>query len=153
MRTQNSPARFSVWACALAGSCALLLSSCSGKSLTSVQGKVLYKGEPIKGAVVTLHPKGANEVTAQRPSGVTGEDGTFRLFTGKEEGAAPGEYVVTVVWLKEPAAPAGKPKVISTDPPPDPEDGFKGRYADQANSKLSATIKPGLNQLEPFKLE
>jgi hypothetical protein len=131
---------------------AMLLTSCSG-GLQSVSGKVLYKGQPIKGAVVTFHPKAGDEMKTQRPGGVTGEDGTFSLSTGKEPGAAPGDYVVTIIWLKEPEGTAAKPKVIGTEPPPVPDDAFQGRYADRSRSQITATIKPGVNQLEPFKLE
>ena len=62
--------------------------SCSGSRtpLHPVQGQVTYQGKPIGGALVTFHPKGANEVTAVRPTGLTREDGTFTLVTGKEEG-------------------------------------------------------------------
>jgi hypothetical protein len=127
---------------------AVLLSSCSN-GLNSVQGKVLYKGNPIKGAVVFFHPVNANALTTKRPSGVTAEDGTFTLGTGKDNGAPAGQYIVTVVWYKE-AAPSTK---IAMTQPPEPEDQWKGRFADPKSSQLTVEIKPGVNQLEPFKLE
>jgi hypothetical protein len=128
--------------------CGLLLSSCSN-GLNSVQGKVLYKGNPIKGAVVFFHPVKATDLTAKHPSGVTGEDGSFTLDTGKENGAPTGQYVVTVVWYKE-VPPSTK---ITNAPPPESEDQLKGRFADPKSSQLTVEIKPGVNQLEPFKLE
>jgi hypothetical protein len=39
------------------------------------------------------------------------------------------------------------------EPPPAPEDQFKGRFADPQRSQITVEIKPGVNQLEPFKLE
>jgi hypothetical protein len=121
--------------------------------LQSVSGQVLHKGQPIKGAVVTLHPKGAeNDGKALRPSGVSDENGKFTLSSGRESGAAPGEYAVTVVWLKEPANQGGK-KAISTEGIPEATDAFKGRYADVKSSKLSVTIKPGMREIEPINLD
>ncbi len=134
----------------------LLLSSCSGSAaLNPVKGKVLLKGQPIKGAVVTFHPKGGNEVTAQRPAGVTGDDGTFALTTGTKDGAPAGDYTVTVLWLKAPEAPKGGKKiVINTEAADaDSEDLLKGRYADRARSALTAEVKSGANELQPFALE
>jgi hypothetical protein len=131
-------------------SCALLCGSCT-QGLNRVEGQVLHKGKPISGVVVTLHPvQGGDDIKAVRPSGVSGEDGTFRLSSGKEEGAAPGEYVVTAVWLKQPATPK---KVVGTEPPPEPEDAFQGRYEKRENSKLKVTIKPGSNKFEPFNFD
>src|SRR5947209_5994423 len=74
--------------------------SCSGgcASLNPVQGKILYKGQPLKGAVLTFHPKGGGKnITVDPPIGTSGEDGSFRLTTGNKEGAPAGEYVVTLI--------------------------------------------------------
>lgn len=124
--------------------------SCSN-GLQSVSGKVLHKSQPIKGALVTLHPVPFDK-TAQTPlpSGVTGDDGTFTLTTGKEYGVAPGDYVVTVVWLQPVPAVSGS-KVINTAPP-ELVDQLQGRYADREKSKLRITVKSGVSQLEPIQL-
>jgi hypothetical protein len=142
--------RVSQLACLAIVPCAFLGLSCS-KGLQSVSGKVLHKGQPIKGAVVTLHPKGNNDIKVQRPSGLTGDDGTFSLTTGQESGAPPGEYVVTVIWLQPP--PATGKKAISTEGSPEPVDQLQGRYADPKTSKLTVTVKPGVGQLEPITVE
>ena len=71
--------------------------------LPAVTGKVNHKGQPIKGALVTLHPKASlNDVKVHRPTGMTDEQGNFTVTTGNDAGAAPGEYIVTVVWMKQP---------------------------------------------------
>lgn len=116
-----------------------------------MSGKVLHKGQPIKGAVVTLHPKGNDDIKVQRPTGLSGDDGSFSLTTGNEPGAPPGEYAVTVIWLQQPAA-SGK-KSISTSGPPEPVDQLHGRYSDPRNSKLTITVKPGVHQLDPIAIE
>jgi len=123
--------------------------SCSG-GMQPVSGKILHKGQPIKGAVVTLHPKGNNDIKVQRPSGLTGDDGTFSLITGKDTGAPPGEYVVTVVWPQMPGA--GGKKAFGTDMP-EPVDQLQGRYADPKTSKLSVTVKSGVSQLDPITVD
>jgi len=127
-----------------------LISSGCGGGLNPVQGTVLYKNQPLKGAVVTFHPKGVNEITAVRPVGLTDEDGTFRLTTGQKEGAPAGEYIVTVICSEE-VGPRDK-KVISTAPP-ETRDRLQGAYANAAKSEFKAEIKNGVNQLEPFHLK
>jgi hypothetical protein len=132
---------------------ALLACSCGGAgTLYPARGTVLYRNKPIKGAVVTFHPKGVDDVTAQRPSGVTEEDGSFTLTTGKKSGAPAGDYVVTIVWLKEPEQPTGK-KIINTEGPPDPEDLLQGRFADHKKSTITRQVKSGDNKIEPILLQ
>ena len=126
----------------------LVCASCSGTRLNTVQGKVLYQGKPAKGAVVVFHPKGNDSLTAIPATGVAGEDGTFTLSSGKNAGAVAGEYEVTVTWPEE----AKDPTKISLEPPPPPPDRLKGRYANRGTSGLTATVKSGTNQLEPFDL-
>jgi hypothetical protein len=128
---------------------ALCCLSCSGSSgLNPVQGKVLYKDQPLGGAVVTFHPKGADQVTAVPSVGRTKEDGTFTLTTGTKEGAPTGEYVVTIICPEEPKGKQG----FSTEAPDTP-DRFQGAYANMATSKFKVEIKSGPNALEPFPLK
>jgi hypothetical protein len=125
--------------------------SCAGKdSLNPVQGKLLYKNQPMSGALVTFHRKGADEVSAVPSTGLVKEDGTFTLTTGQNEGAPAGDYVITVIWPEE-VGPKGK-KVISTAPP-ESHDRLNGVFANAANSSLKVQIKNGVNQLEPFQLK
>jgi hypothetical protein len=129
---------------------ALLSTSCAG-GLNPVEGKVLYNGQPAKGAVVIFHPKGDDNLKTVRPTGVTDDSGTFHLSTRKPgDGAAAGEYVVTIVYPD----PAKAPKTTLTmEPPPDPSDLLQGRYADRTKSQLQAVVKSGRNQLEPFEVK
>jgi hypothetical protein len=126
--------------------------SCSsGDKLNTVQGQVLYKDQPLKGVLVTFHPKGVSDVTIHRPVGLTKEDGTFTLTTGEIEGAPAGEYVVTMICPEE-VTPKEKPKGFTLIAP-ETEDRFKGAYADLATSKITAKVTEGVNQLEPFRLK
>lgn len=124
--------------------------SCSGSGkLNPVQGKVLYKNEPLKGALVTFHPKGKDDPKAHRPTAQTKEDGTFTVMTGDREGAPAGEYVVTIICSEVPES--GK-KVFSTTGP-ETRDRLGGAYANRDNSRITAQVKQGPNQLEPFDLK
>jgi hypothetical protein len=71
---------------------AITCSSCGNSNGTySVSGKVLYKGEPAKGALVYFHRKGATDRFHEHvPQGVVGEDGAFTLASPTGEGALPG---------------------------------------------------------------
>jgi len=128
----------------------LLCPSCSG-GLHKVRGKVLYKGQPIKGAVVAFHPKGDAGESPLNPTGLTDEEGVFTLSTQKDAGAPAGEYVVTVLWL-DVAASTNKPGQMPEGMPRS-VDKLGRRYADPAKSGLTAVIKPGKNELEPFDLK
>ncbi len=133
---------------ATAASLAVLLSSCGGDGpkLHPVSGKVLWDDQPAEGATVVFHPVNA-KADALRPSGVVGKDGTFTLSTYPYGAGAPeGEYVVLVTWFAEPpAAKEGRD-------PPEPKSKLPEQYADAAQSGLKATVKPGENKLEPFRL-
>jgi hypothetical protein len=128
---------------------ALFCLACSGGGarFNPVQGKVLYKNQPLKGALVTFHPKGANDITTVRPVGLTGEDGTFTVSTGEKDGAPAGEYVVTLICSEE-----VKPKKPFAMEMPEARDRFHGTYANRETSKFKVEIKKGVNQLEPLNL-
>jgi hypothetical protein len=122
---------------------------CSGETLYPVSGKVLHKGQPLKKAQITLHPKGNTDPNILRPNGETGEDGTFTLTTGRSSGAKAGEYVVTIVCMEE--IPNQK-KTISTGGP-ETQDRLRGAYAVEGPNSPTVQIKSGTNQLEPIDLK
>jgi hypothetical protein len=131
---------------------ALACLSCSrGVPLNPVQGKLLFNNEPVEGAVVTFHPKGG-DITTVLPIGTTEEDGSFIVTTGQREGAATGEYVVTVICARI-AARKGKPRISFGGQKDAAVDRFKGAYANKGTSKIKVTIKDGDNILEPFNLQ
>jgi hypothetical protein len=111
---------------------------------------VLYQNQPIEGVLVTFHPRGADLHTIL-PVGQTLEDGTFTLTTGQNEGTPAGEYVVTFTCPQQ-AEPKGKKKGMTMQRFT-PEDRFKGAYASEAKSTFRVDIKPGNNELEPFRLK
>jgi hypothetical protein len=106
-----------------------------------VQGKVLFKGKPAEGAVVTFVRQSGKD---ERYAAVVAEDGTFRLSArGTFDGAPAGHYAVTVFYLSP------EKKVDGQNAGPDL---LKGKYAGPRTTPLKVEIKPGENQLEPFVL-
>lgn len=63
-------------------------------------GAITFRGQPIPGASITLHPVTPVE-NVPKPRANVAKDGTFNLRTyGAETGAPEGEYKVTVLWYK-----------------------------------------------------
>jgi len=108
-----------------------------------VRGSVLVDGKPAVRAQVVFHPLG--DPAAARPSGEVGADGTFILGTlTADDGAAPGEYAVTVFW------PDGS-EAIGGDADSD-KDRLGNRYSDPKTSPLRVRVEPGTTDLKPFHL-
>jgi hypothetical protein len=128
-------------------SLAALGTGCSQREkLNSVQGKVLYQGQPLAGALVSFHPEAFRD---NPPTGFTKEDGTFTVFTGSVEGAKAGTYTITIMCQVPVKTKTGGLSMGGTE---ETEDRFKGAYATRDDSQIKVTIKEGPNQLEPFDL-
>lgn len=144
--------RYSRWArpCGLLLALAVVGPGCASKTTEQrkavhpVQGKVFVQKKPAVRAFVLFVPlnEPANS-TDPRPHAEVKEDGSFALSTyGDDDGAPPGEYVVTIIW----------PGRAIADAQEDVDDRLYGRYADPKRSKLRATVKEGKNELDPFQL-
>ena len=82
----------------LAASLLLGLAGCSGASerppMAPVSGEVLYKGQPVAGAIVTF----VTEKSPRTSSGITDQHGRFDLTTFvPDDGALIGENLVSIV--------------------------------------------------------
>jgi hypothetical protein len=149
----------------------VLATSCAqqAEGTFPVTGKVLFEGNPAAGAVVTFVWDGSAQPGREQinPSGVTDEDGTFRLSYGsKGLGAPAGKYIVLVTWRYENpsskstvASPPINTKVrkrVSRDEKRDRKltpDVLKGRYCDISKPLLRAEVRPEPNNLAPFELK
>jgi hypothetical protein len=121
----------------------LMLAACSGRGpkLHPVRGKVLYLDQPAEGAIVVFQPVNSGP-DSPTPSGTVGADGSFTLSTYPHGTGAPaGDYVVLVTWLPPNARELENPK-----------NKLPGRYSMATGSPLRATVKPGTNEPEPFRL-
>jgi len=109
-----------------------------------VQGTVLYRGVPLtSGSVMFVSTTGA--VAA----GEIGKDGTFRLSTGKAEGAVIGTHRVAITSFREPTADE-RAKAAGTESGPQPVPAIPQRYLAPDTSKLTAEVKA---KNEPFRFE
>jgi hypothetical protein len=89
--------RFAGW---LVPVVAIVCAGCSrsGPTLYPVRGKVLFEGQPARGATLVLHPLGNSVPNAIKPRAFVDRDGGFEVFTyAAGDGAPAGEYAVTVI--------------------------------------------------------
>jgi hypothetical protein len=102
-----------------------------------VSGKLLTaSGSPVANAWVVFNPK---EIPGHEANAPTGPDGSFRLSTfGKEDGAIPGKYVVTVE--PHPYPKGAKPSIPR-------------QYSSAKDSPLTVEVKKdGASELEPLRI-
>jgi hypothetical protein len=122
----------------------LLLSGCRSKEGTPchpVRGKVLFRGKPAENVDVFFHPAGEADPKAPRPHGKTDASGEFQLTTRRlYDGAPEGEYLVTFFWA-------------SAENVEEPDDRLRRRYQNPRASRWRVKVKPGDNEIEPFRLE
>jgi hypothetical protein len=121
---------------------AVVLTSCgqSGPTLHPASGKVMYNNQPAVGATVVFMPTGTSG--GPTPSGVVGEDGTYRLSTHPHgEGAPAGEYNVAVSKFPENAREQANPRSL-----------LPAKYADAAASGLKRTVAAGGGELPQIDL-
>jgi hypothetical protein len=122
-----------------------ILAGCGGSAgvpVHPVRGQVLFKERPTPGALVVFRPLADSEETSIYPRGYVDDDGSFELTTHtKDDGAPAGAYAVTVSWRQqsdedEDAGPNLLPN----------------RYLLPKTSDLRVEVKPGVNELPPFRL-
>jgi hypothetical protein len=119
------------FAAALLTACVL---GCTQSDTVPVSGVLVFKGQPADNAEVMFNPK-----TGRIASGVTDAEGRFKLSTAKpNDGALPGDYIVTLFEYYPPDKPPKMP------PPGQPlPSRFPPKYGDPATSPLNATVKRG----------
>jgi len=124
-----------------------LLVGCGRSATTTypVSGKVLdANGKPAVNAMVMFHPVPANPDVKNPPIGRVDEQGDFRLTSFvKDDGAPPGDYVVTIEWRPLKKTPFS----------PEPDDLLAGRYRNPAKSTLRAKVNEAETSLPPFQVK
>jgi hypothetical protein len=132
-----------------AAAIALMCASCGNSNgMYPVKGKVLHKGAPAVGAMVSFIRKGgADAADEQVAQGIVQEDGTFTLAGVLGDGAAPGEYVVLVEWKE------GAGKGRGRSPGLNAPDRLQKRYLDAQRPLLTATVEAKSNDLPAFNVE
>jgi hypothetical protein len=135
---------------------------CGNKRLdvNPVRGKVVYNGQGVPQAIVTLFPIDATDERAKkmRPFAYAGFDGQFEIKTYIDgDGAPPGKYRVSVM------VPVGAPrgsKDRRVDGPTDPSGpkvnvppAIVTKYANVDTAGIEVEIQDGENNLAPFELK
>jgi len=107
-----------------------------------VQGKVEIDGRPAAGALVILHPK--ENPSAAAALAHVNNDGTFTTTTYETgDGAAEGDFIVTVEWFK----PVQRNDDYVMGPNLAPE-----KYRRPETSDLQVHVAAQPNELQPIKL-
>lgn len=114
------------------------------KTTTPVHGMITVDGKPGHGVQVTLQPPSG--IDASNPTvsrGEANQEGKFEISTyGGNDGAPPGEYVLTFEWYDRTVVRIGGG---------DPKDMFKGKYAKSSEHKI--TVPPGKEPLDLGTIE
>lgn len=128
-----------VFVCILPMACSR---SSPGVEVYPVRGEVFFNGQPAAGAWIHFHPVEKDDCSAA--FAVVEEDGSFQLSTfGTNDGAEPGDYVVTLNWRDE-----ERDEGETLYGP----DRFGERYSKPDKSTLKATIGAGENEIPRFDL-
>jgi hypothetical protein len=107
-----------------------------------VRGEVFVGGKPADGAVVHLHPR--DPLKCPPAYATVKPDGSFKTTTYRDDdGAAAGDYVVTVVW--RPERKDENETIVGPDR-------LRDRYSQPGKSALKATVTTGENVLPRFDL-
>lgn len=132
-----------------AGSASVLLLTGCGSEFVPATGVVNVDGAPASGATVIFHPASGED----RATGRTDESGRYTLMTQSPgDGARPGDYAVTVVWLDESKPETGEApgdlenKTVA-------EDRLKDRYAAKSDASPKVTVPAGGGELPPIELK
>lgn len=118
----------------------------SGPKLYPVKGAITVNGKAAPQALVFFHRKGKTDINEPVPFGRATDDGKFSVTyaPGQGEGAQEGEYILTVVWPD-----MTKPEDSNGMRP----DALRGNFDKVANSTLTATVKPEVNNLPPLDIK
>jgi len=122
----------------------LISAGCGGSSaeIYPVRGEVYLNGQPAAGALVHFHP--VDGELCSPAFATVNEDGSFELSTyGKNDGAEPGDYIVTLNWRDEQKVD----DEFVTGP-----DRFKERYSKPKVSELKVTVIEGENLVPRYDL-
>jgi hypothetical protein len=94
--------------------------SSTGLSLGRVQGKVTFKGQPVKYGTVSFVPDGSKGTKGPIAMGNLKEDGSFVLSTSDAgDGAVVGHHKISVVGLDPAPVSSDKPAPTPVDSPLD----------------------------------
>lgn len=128
---------------------------CSNNTARTVASRGVLKtskGEACEGALVVFHPLEKGRVNDPKPVATVDASGSFVLRTHtQDDGAEPGEYGVTVVWLGP--AVGAKEFSLSSESASGTTDRLGGKYGNPKDPKFKVTIPPDGNQAIELKVD
>lgn len=132
-----------------------IFSSCSdGPSLYSVEGKLLFKGEPATGAMVVFHLEGDKSLNSPKPTAEVQADGTFKIETTGKPGAPAGAYRVVVYWEQKATAPKAKLGISGSEERTSGKNRMAGTpYESADTTPWKVTVGKSSQTLEPHKID
>jgi hypothetical protein len=141
----NRRAEFRVLFASLWGFACCVILGCGDQSKFTthpVHGEVFVDGQPATGAEVHFHPV---EKEAPPAVGTVDDEGGFDLTTySTSDGAAAGDYIVTINWRDE--RPGDGEIIVGPDR-------LGERYSKRNVSKLTATVSDGETIVDRFDLK
>lgn len=109
-----------------------------------VEGQLRWNGQPLPNAFVVLHPKDTADTKLLSARGQTDAEGKFQVTTYETaDGAAPGEYKVTVEYYRPIKTASG------LEPGPNV---LPKKLARPETSEIIVHVAEGKNTLEPISL-
>ena len=128
------------------GGCSQSVDPFDRKPTVKVKGKVLWKGQPASGAIVTFIQADGPDSEFPGAQGIVDEKGVYELTTyTTKDGIITGEYVVTVLWPT-------RSDWWNAEEEPSQLDKLKGKYA-PGKSNIRRTVREGDEQVELIELE
>ena len=115
------------------------LAGCGSSSEATVEGLVTLDGNPVPGGMIAFVPT----VAGAQAYAISDESGNYEVYTGREPGLRPGDYVVTIVAQSA-------PKIAKTElggPPPAGEAITPAWYGSIESSTLKFEVEPGANDI------
>jgi hypothetical protein len=133
----------------LAAAWLLLVSGCRSGStpLAAVQGKVTFRGEPLRGGTIVFTPDASRGTRGELAWAEIQQDGSYTLKTGEASGVAAGWHRVTVSSTLPPGPPA--PGHLFSFPP----SVLPTQYRDPRSSGLTCEVKPDRPNTINFQLD
>jgi hypothetical protein len=135
--------------CALTALLLALSAGCGhhgAPALAPVAGRVNYRGRPLASGTIVFIPDAVRGASGDLACAAIQPDGTYRIKTGNNPGAAPGWHRVTVVAVQNtPVAPGQRPIL--------PFSLLPAKYQDPELSGLRCEVLPAKENTINFNLE
>jgi hypothetical protein len=142
-----------LWRFLLISAVGLALGGCSGEGAGRVTGSVTLDDRPLADAEVQFLPQKDRSLGAAR--GKTDSNGKFEILVGGKTGQKlkPGKYVVLVTkYVDKKGQPLSAEESANQQAGGNVRNLVPERYSEPDTSEQYAEIKPGTNDLPPFKL-